>query len=140
MTPAFLRSRRGGLRKIGSWGFFAAAVTAWIAPVPIGLALLGVSRLLSPEPALLVGLAGMAMLVAPMWSWVGLALGLPAAAGLLAVGWFGWIPALVTGALSALVAAEAIGGMGSAPALAVGLPAAAAFRAVLAAIRPEAFG
>lgn len=140
MTPAILRSRRGGLRRIGPWGFLAAAVTALIAPVPIGLALLGVARLLSPEPALMVGLAGMAMLVAPLWSWVGLAIGLPVAAGLLAVGWFGWIPALFTGTLSALAAAEAIGGMGAAPALAAGLPATVAFRTVLAAIRPDAFG
>jgi hypothetical protein len=72
-------------------------------------------------------LAGMTLVFSPIYAWVGWGLALPILWFLLRDGWFGWIPALVTGAI---VGASAGAIVGSPIALPYGIMALLAFRAV----------
>jgi hypothetical protein len=80
-----------------------------------------------------------ALIISPAFTWIGLAVSLPAVLGLLARGWFGWLPALLTGGLAGAIAAALLGGAGSAVGPSLGILGAILFRSVLRARRPELF-
>jgi hypothetical protein len=90
-----------------------AAGIGWVWSVPVGLVLwVGASLLkgVASDAALYVMGAALALVFAPAFSWVGLALALPAAFVAARQGWLGLPGAVAIGALSGAVAASILGG------------------------------
>ena len=78
-----------------------AVVALWLAPMALGLAgLLLFAMLSQPAPEIALGLwfGSYALLLSPVFSWIGWLIALPAIATALWRGWFGWITALAVGA------------------------------------------
>ncbi|MBD3763532.1 MAG: hypothetical protein IE927_02040 [Rhodobacterales bacterium] len=104
-----LRSAPGGWTVVGPGGLLLAGATLWLAPVAAGLVLLAVFALVGDwagVTGLALWAAGMALVLSPVFSWIGWLIALPATALLLRQGWFGWLPAAALGAVAGLLAAE----------------------------------
>lgn len=104
-AAAVIRSRADGFRHVGLRRLAVAAVMACVLPSILGGMLLVVLHMaaLAPDGSAvwprLQMLATLATL-SPLLGWPALAIALPAAALLLSRGWFGWLPALLLGAVT----------------------------------------
>lgn len=125
-----------------AWGkVVSAAALLWLAPVALGLAgmllSMAVNRLSdgqSGADALLwLGFLSYALLLSPAFSWIGWLLALPLVALALNRGWFGWGTAAAIGAVAGAIAGAAID---SEIALAFGIVALLALRALLGRMLP----
>ncbi|MDO9526403.1 MAG: hypothetical protein Q7J57_12855 [Gemmobacter sp.] len=132
------RSRSGGHRLVGWSDLAIAALTAWVAPMVPGLALMALAPILPNEAALFASALGLALAFSPIASWVGLIIGVPLSVLCLAKGRFGWAVAPLVGLVSGAFAAQVVG-VGDGIAGPLGAVAAVVFRAVLAGMKPVAF-
>jgi hypothetical protein len=103
----------------------------WAAPLVLGWFLIALNRglaLFAPaEVQLTLYLTAMTLIFSPIYAWVGWGLALPILWLLLRDGWFGWVPALLTGAVAGACAGAIVE---SAIAVPYGIVALLAFRAV----------
>lgn len=114
-----------------------AAVAAVILPSGLGMALLAVFSLFggvfATEWNIGLWAAGMALMLSPFLSAPGMMLALPVTSLLIKMGWFGWVPAALTG----LVIGAVIGALTDFPPGAVsGMSILLIMRAVLGVMRP----
>ena len=114
-----------------------SAGALWVAPVALGLGGLALGaamgRMIGGEPALVLWFHAYALLLSPLFSWVGWLIALPPVASALHGGWFGWASAAVIGAASGAVAGALTE---TELALPFGLVAILALRAVLGRLLP----
>ncbi len=79
----------------------AAAVAALLLPSALGLLLLGLFHLFGQQMPHRAGLflfgPAMALTLSPLLSFAGMMLAVPLSSILIRAGWFGWLPAAVTG-------------------------------------------
>ncbi len=114
-----------------------AMAALWLAPVGIGLLGLaltyGFGWLITSEAALGLWLSAYALLMSPLFSWIGWLIALPAVMLVLHRGWFGWASAALVG----IAAGASAGALAeTAIALPFGLVAILALRAVLGRLVP----
>ena len=148
---AVLRSAPGGNRLPGARLWIIAYVGAWIAPMPIGLAMVGLPLLfLWPFEALgvtppfesivkLVFGIGWLVLFAPALSWMGLILSVPIVWVLLRLGYGGWVMFGLAGMGIGALVASMIGGMHPLAPTLLGAGSALIFRLLLSWMRPDVF-
>ena len=114
-----------------------AAAAAVLLPSALGILCLGVFRLVQttvpPGFGIVLWTVGTALMLSPLLSLAGMILTLPVASLLIRLGWFGWIPAAVTG----LVIGGTIGAMmGFPPGGLAGAAIVLILRATLGLLRP----
>lgn len=136
-----------------SWRDWAVAyLSAWLAPVPLGVALLvvpllvlwafealGVAAPFEDAISLAFGI-GWVVMFAPMLTWVGLVIAAPVVWLVLRLGWGGWVSFVLGGVGAGYIAAALVGGMAPLIPTASGAVIAVILRAILGWLRPAVFG
>ncbi|HMO08036.1 MAG TPA: hypothetical protein PKD10_10370 [Paracoccaceae bacterium] len=87
-----------------------SAAILWVAPMLPGALCLGTMMLVGGDTGMAIGSVGLALVFAPMVSWIGWALALPPALWLMRRGEFGWMQAALTGAAAGMIAGWIVSG------------------------------
>ncbi len=146
---SFWRSARDGRRATAPRDWIAVSLVTWIAPIPLGLIMLGVPVMLmwlleslslaTPSAVSLTFGLGWIVLFAPALSWLGLVLALPAIWLILRNGWGGWGSFAMGGLAIGWVAAGLLDGMHAVAPMAFGLFHGLIWRLAMGLLRPEVF-
>ena len=134
-------------RALGARDWAAAILVTWLVPLVLSLPVIGIHQVLFhivpdaavPELRMFSYYLATALIISPAFSWIGLLFLVPVVVLLVARGWFGWLSALLAGALTGSLATAIMGGPGSVVGLIFGAGAGIILRAALQIRRPDLF-